>query len=1186
MEEPTKLTLTRKTARHFLYGSLATFGVFSLTFLFLPYLFSEASATQRVDALVDWGSVSLTFDPDVDATTSGDSAPGDAGHGDVNFGNLTPSVRSASNRGTMKVEKRTLGVTTTGKYYTVYLSSVDNETSLPLTASVDGEEVTHTSFSIPAIGDGSSTGTFSSPSHFGSTANWGYAVPGASSTGIPGASSAFVVPSLVGVQIDGSTDIAGASQTYNDTYWSGISSRSTPQQIWKSETNNVTGFDEGDSFDIYYGVMVNTDTLAGTYSKEIVYTALASAASLDRVSSNIAHSQSAGGRGDLVDIVFDLADSLGTITKSMVKVALVPHSVMLAHKTNLDEYTVSSLNFSDYKSCPIASFSHSSGNEYITLSCVLPDSEEGDQYDFWVKINGYNIDYVSKDYSGNNLAASFIYAGLQTQYPSSDPRSGQYAVTEMQEMTEGVCSLTNTWGNGTGMNARVYNYTGTGETLGTVAHDNDYLMNIGTFALTDNRDNKDYLVRRLADGNCWMVQNLDLDLASFAGTDNLTSENTDLNSKETWDPSASALAIAKTYDSTVTQENYFQTFSLNRLGITQNSQFQSGIERGGDYYWGSKVGDSGETLADVTDNAQAETPRSYDNGYGLIASYRSGAEFTKTNYKNQSGTELLTKSIRFTSGNYYESNTENTDIDHTTTAINNNHPISGTLDWLDYIADSTGNIIRDSTNYGTQYVGDYYNWYATTAESGTYAMSSGNAVDSICPSGWQLPTSGYEPGKSYNNLIFNTYKDINGNSMSNSVATSTSLHLSPLSFPFSGDYDWQNGGGLILRGYRALFASANQQGHPVTGGTLAGNFYFVANNVYPRNTYGNIAGYTVRCVARGTELPDDYEEEIATTCDAGKICYDGNTGGGEMADQSASSNTLTMLNTPTFVKTGYAFIGWNTEENGFGTTYGPNEIITTPDLSSKGLQLYAKWAPSSGTMQTWNSCSALEEHQVIGLTDARDGKTYSVAKLKDGACWMTSNLNLDLTQVSTLTNTDTDLNSKSSWTPDQSTIGSTLNGATTARYRQAPSIDQSYYNWYAATAESGAQTADNNDATDSICPSGWRMPTSKANTAKSYTELIRDYLGHVGKSSMAFSDNDYKVLSAYPFSLPFSGGFRVSDDTNPFIYYSSSTWASTNINDTRARYFDVVISTANSGYIAPAQSNLSTWGFTVRCVKR
>ena len=48
--------------------------------------------------------------------------------------------------------------------------------------------------------------------------------------------------------------------------------------------------------------------------------------------------------------------------------------------------------------------------------------------------------------------------------------------------------------------------------------------------LIDVRDNKTYYVTKLQDGNCWMTQNLALDLeATPTNVAPLTSENTDLN---------------------------------------------------------------------------------------------------------------------------------------------------------------------------------------------------------------------------------------------------------------------------------------------------------------------------------------------------------------------------------------------------------------------------------------------------------------------------------------------------------------------------------------------------------------------------------------------------------------------------------------------------------------------------------
>jgi len=84
----------------------------------------------------------------------------------------------------------------------------------------------------------------------------------------------------------------------------------------------------------------------------------------------------------------------------------------------------------------------------------------------------------------------------------------------------------------TSLDAQILDYNGLTPLLPAGTDTDD----ISSFLLTDNRDTKTYKVRRLADGDCWMVQNLDLNLASFAFTNNLTNKNTDLTTITSWDP--------------------------------------------------------------------------------------------------------------------------------------------------------------------------------------------------------------------------------------------------------------------------------------------------------------------------------------------------------------------------------------------------------------------------------------------------------------------------------------------------------------------------------------------------------------------------------------------------------------------------------------------------------------------------
>lgn len=190
------------------------------------------------------------------------------------------------------------------------------------------------------------------------------------------------------------------------------------------------------------------------------------------------------------------------------------------------------------------------------------------------------------------------------------------------------------------------------------------------------------------------------------------------------------------------------------------------------------------------------------------------------------------------------------------------------------------------------------------------------------------------------------------------------------------------------------------------------------------------------------------------------------------------------------------------------------------------------------------------------LIDSHDGKSYWVAKLADGNCWMTQNLALDITAEG-LSSVDSDLgwtgssyppttkywNSSSSYAPLDTTILSpssetsvwAKNGAaytvtsswhltntgtssgndyylaktdktgcssttasacvsngylsTTMPAAGNHALIGNYYSWNAATAGTGG-TITNTEATDSICPRGWKLPTSNNINSGSFGGLV------------------------------------------------------------------------------------------------
>ncbi|MBQ1373293.1 hypothetical protein IIY66_00610 [Candidatus Saccharibacteria bacterium] len=208
------------------------------------------------------------------------------------------------------------------------------------------------------------------------------------------------------------------------------------------------------------------------------------------------------------------------------------------------------------------------------------------------------------------------------------------------------------------------------------------------------------------------------------------------------------------------------------------------------------------------------------------------------------------------------------------------------------------------------------------------------------------------------------------------------------------------------------------------------------------------------------------------------------------------------------------------------------------------------------------------------LTDIRDNKTYEIAKLADGNCWMTQNLDLDLSTGTTLTPVDTDITED--WTPTRSTIsftGITVSGwdnSDTTPYSANPGdvyyytsgTDENdiqydslaecevagytdcshyhagnYYNWSAAVAsnDSSAYVEEFSNANTSICPAGWRLPKSanagsfiegneRITMVNSYDNVLGEYFpyGPVG-GYYNYLEGGFNIIRVAPLYLTRAG---------------------------------------------------------------
>ncbi len=342
---------------------------------------------------------------------------------------------------------------------------------------------------------------------------------------------------------------------------------------------------------------------------------------------------------------------------------------------------------------------------------------------------------------------------------------------------------------------------------------------------------------------------------------------------------------------------------------------------------------------------------------------------------------------------------------------------------------------------------------------------------------------------------------------------------------------------------------------------------------------------------------------------------------------TSSGQSLNLLggNTYTFkptYTTGYT-MNTTTKTTGAGTV--------TPKLPNANFIVGAGSATISVTSRQMlsiqnYSCSNLAN---VGDTDmvydTRDNTSYKIGKLADNKCWMLDNLAIDLTNdtiLNGLTADNTDIDTTNDPGALAALKGTTL-GTISDKYATAkvanwtssysysaplvnlvdkdvmptsydgaddPLKDQilagnwkvgGYYNYCAATAGSycyGDGTdygTSRGDATSSICPKGWRLPTGSTNGE--FSALANAVYGSFGNTHDATAVANYRNV----LSLPLSGFFY-----NGSPYYqggSGNFWSSKRANNYRMYHAYVTASEINPAYDSYT-SNGRDYGSSVRCV--
>ena len=167
--------------------------------------------------------------------------------------------------------------------------------------------------------------------------------------------------------------------------------------------------------------------------------------------------------------------------------------------------------------------------------------------------------------------------------------------------------------------------------------------------------------------------------------------------------------------------------------------------------------------------------------------------------------------------------------------------------------------------------------------------------------------------------------------------------------------------------------------------------YTIRQNMYTREGY-TFTGWNTRADGKGTNYAPGYKIKCGSLCLYAQwikndtkisVTYYPNGGTGSNIIDNINPATIYTIRQNTFTRTGYAFIGWNTNANGNGTNYSPGQVI---QLTSS-INLYAQWKkcpytitynPNGGTGQNIIDYSlANASYTIRSNTFTREGYTFT-----------------------------------------------------------------------------------------------------------------------------------------------------------------------------------------------------------------
>ena len=255
-----------------------------------------------------------------------------------------------------------------------------------------------------------------------------------------------------------------------------------------------------------------------------------------------------------------------------------------------------------------------------------------------------------------------------------------------------------------------------------------------------------------------------------------------------------------------------------------------------------------------------------------------------------------------------------------------------------------------------------------------------------------------------------------------------------------------------------------------------------------------------------------------------------------------------------------------------------------PSTIATVIRLYDPDAVEAATsvkktyMQDWSGCSSLASGRTTTLYDRRDNQAYLVGKLADGKCWMLDNLRLGGSSTIALNSSNTNITG--SYTlPASTTTG--FNTLTTAKLNAANKNNTSsrkygsgsgkvgvLYNYCAASAGQICNSSNTSNASQDICPAGWRLPTGTS--SGEYQNLYNKYGNSVGfRNALAIA----------------SAGVAINDSVNwpdqLVLWTSSNNPAYSSAQSSMGAVYDQI-----TDYLYPSFARGRSDGGSIRCVKK